>query len=542
MRDILPKRLVYRNFALIFEIIYPIMKQMKIFFGLLAAMSVLCLSTTSCKKNDDGGSSEETNYYTLTVDAGQPSDDDTPLSAGQSWKAGDRLSTLNTVYKRQIESISYDNATRKFSGELANLYQQSRVALFYPADVLPFRYSDTIAADLSVARQAGTEATLLDYKAGMCDTIIISDKKSNTRVHMKTLLAQGTFHFTHQGQPIDQITKVEIYALEGTMYSSRTFNFKRQDWTSTTNSNLSVVNTEGLNGSMVVSLIPTESVRMGVSLETLGGVRYTGQSDQLLSIDRGQKYEFSFECEKYDKKAKVGDYYFSDGTFDSQLQDNKTAVGIVFALSDKAGGPINFALEESYHGRVVSFKDLTTQQFRWAQSGQHMKDNKKLENIPHVIGNDSLAFLPYPDLKGNDSYYQTPHINVSIDKVTGKINNWPTEGALTSFNGKYNTEVCDSAANIFPAAYYCANLTLEGVSNKDWYLPATGELALLFELWRYGIICSEVYPKFHDFIHAAYWSSDESNKQRAWVINFHTGMVFRNVKNSSYYVRPCMLF
>lgn len=63
---------------------------------------------------------------------------------------------------------------------------------------------------------------------------------------------------------------------------------------------------------------------------------------------------------------KVGDYYYSDGTFSSALADDKTVIGVIFATSDEIKGdvPANYAdiaFEKDYiRGWVVALNNLSS--------------------------------------------------------------------------------------------------------------------------------------------------------------------------------------
>lgn len=61
--------------------------------------------------------------------------------------------------------------------------------------------------------------------------------------------------------------------------------------------------------------------------------------------------------------AKIGDYYYEDGTISSSLISGKTPVGIVFALADAVGSdPYHLANDhpQSKHGLVVAMKEYTS--------------------------------------------------------------------------------------------------------------------------------------------------------------------------------------
>ncbi len=518
-------------------------KYKKLFLGILLAGIGLVL-TTSCKKEDPPVPEPEPDYTTVYLNAGQPSDDGSEITEGKSWNSGDKIAVLNVRIKRDITALSYNGGT--FTGETPNLFSGARLAFFYPYSALNFAHSDTVTYRMNMSDQDGTPATVKHFMTAISDSLSFSNSSTTITKTMKTLQALGEFKFNYQGNPIANITRVELYAAEGKIFSERTFNMRTQSWSSDQSNSIVINNANGLNGEMTISLLPTESVQIAASIETASGMKYIGKATEASSIESGKKYQYTLDCEADNVKAHVGDYYYNDGSFSKDLDYGKTAVGIVFALTDKYGSAINNNLEESLHGRVVSFSDLTSRYYRWGYSAALMYDVNGLTNYPGASSaseNDSIAYLPY--LKGgNESTYYTDscHVSLSIDRATGRIKSWPTAGALSSFTGSENTVICDHTPTTFPAAYYVHTLVRAGISNKRWYMPSAGELALLYELWKQQIITAATKPGFKDFGEYSYWSSDEGTESTAWAINFFNGMIFRNNKMSNYYVRPCLWF
>ena len=115
--------------------------------------------------------------------------------------------------------------------------------------------------------------------------------------------------------------------------------------------------------------------------------------------------------------AKVGDYYYSDGTWSTEYNTSKQCIGIVFALTDTKGSEINPNLIESMHGRIIALQDVA--ECQWGNVGED------------VIG------IPNFTEWFNESPAQL-HIN-----EYGCISDWPTGGCVTDFNGYENTQYTD---------------------------------------------------------------------------------------------------
>ena len=127
---------------------------------------------------------------------------------------------------------------------------------------------------------------------------------------------------------------------------------------------------------------------------------------------------------------------------------------------------------------------------------------------------------------------------VSVDETTGQIINWCTSGALTDFDGEYNTSFIRSGQLEKPAGTYSSK---DSKGMSGWYLPSVGELALLYTLQNSGVINSDK-QNFKDFEHFGYWSSSECGENETWYVNFYSGIVTGNSKISSYNVRSVIRF
>ena len=117
------------------------------------------------------------------------------------------------------------------------------------------------------------------------------------------------------------------------------------------------------------------------------------------------------------------------------------------------------------------------------------------------------------------------------------------------YNGKSNTSIIiahgDSKGYNTPAADYCYNYATEGTNKGDWYLPAGGELQLIYNnmstlnnsLSKAG--GTQLSSKYH-------WSSSEYGSSYAgslaWALDFNTGNWGTNTKYSINYVRPVLAY
>ena len=88
--------------------------------------------------------------------------------------------------------------------------------------------------------------------------------------------------------------------------------------------------------------------------------------------------------------AKVGDYYYSDATFSSEKNENKTCIGIVYALDD-ADGNLSPTLSTSPFGRIVALGDNQSST-KWISKAE---DIEGIENYTTADGTLTSGVLPY---------------------------------------------------------------------------------------------------------------------------------------------------
>lgn len=173
-------------------------------------------------------------------------------------------------------------------------------------------------------------------------------------------------------------------------------------------------------------------------------------ADQGLTFTYGTSTEIEVGIEdEYGVSApKVGDFFYSDGTWSASLDNEKTVVGVIFALSDGAASADNVSnyagtsLTE-IHGWVVGLKNLSPTP-RFASAGGSGANVEGIEGVnteeTDICGYmNSAAWLENP--LSNDGTY------TALD-------------AVASYGATYGAE-------------------LTGETTSGWYLPAIGQLSAL---------------------------------------------------------------
>ena len=113
------------------------------------------------------------------------------------------------------------------------------------------------------------------------------------------------------------------------------------------------------------------------------------------------------------------------------------------------------------------------------------------------------------------------------------------------FDGKNNTKIivnyCQSNSKDCPAANYAYKYSTAGTKPQDWYLPATGELSLIYD--RKTTLNSTLSKLGAMTLADYHWASNEYNEYSAWFRNISSGGMGGNQKIATYSsVRPIINF
>lgn len=267
---------------------------------------------------------------------------------------------------------------------------------------------------------------------------------------------------------------------------------------------------------------------------------YEAATSTTIKLEKGKVYEAPALTCTLLPSAKVGDYYYSDATFSSEKNENKTCIGIVYALDD-ADGNLSPTLSTSPFGRIVALGDNQSST-KWISKAE---DIEGIENYTTADGTLTSGVLPYYNGTADSFFSDKDEERIkgaTIHVETGQPATWVSEGAISDFNGKAHTAYLGKSSSSYPAGGYCYQYSTSGKSAGEWYLPSAGELTLLWELQKAGIICKDKQDCFNDFARKAYWSSSEHSAESAWHLNFVSGAIVANSKASNYATRPVAQF
>lgn len=302
-----------------------------------------------------------------------------------------------------------------------------------------------------------------------------------------------------------------------------------------------------------ILVIPTVMEKEGMAelALTIDGSQYIVKMPAA-TWEAGQQYTYPITINRADAHivvtpAKVGDYYYSDGSWSTEYDANRTCIGIVFALSEEKDGDINVSLSESMHGRIVALEDVG--EYAWGP-------NTDVEGIPNYIrtaqedGDNYLdELLPIDGISEYDSE-SSPDFRLPYN-----YSKWPTKKsmnyALTDYAGKEHSGYLQTEE--FPAGNACYSYTTAGTNKGFWYLPSCGEMGRLAMTCAIKVIDTSKQTVFDNII-GRFWTSTEGyndyrNYYFSWYYNtlngllqgtFWEGQVY--TRNTQFNVRPISSF
>lgn len=251
--------------------------------------------------------------------------------------------------------------------------------------------------------------------------------------------------------------------------------------------------------------------------------------------------ELSAQCEvTVLGDPKKGDFYYSDGTYSTSLNEAKKVIGIVFWTGDPTEEDPALKREhpECSHGLVIAIKgeNLSYWQSGYAKMtgtvGEWIEDNTEYESITTDTG-----------------------INDNLNKIIGYNN---TRG-IELFNESEDNSGCEvEAMNVVKFFRMDQEMTAPETSS-GWYLPSIKELSLLcsgevggniwdisgetanraemnkrIEMVDGGVVIND---------QETYWSSSENTNDVAFGQFMYNGMIGNFYKNINYnYVRCVLAF
>lgn len=236
--------------------------------------------------------------------------------------------------------------------------------------------------------------------------------------------------------------------------------------------------------------------------------------------------------------AQPGDYYYSDGTYSSTLNPDKTVIGIIFWTGDPTADDKTLKNDcpQCTGGLVVSLENIPSPwQSGWSEYGNTV-DAWTREN--------AKDFDPIASSWGMEE---------PLNKVRGYNNTKAIEA--------FNSDAANSAWKVDAVEKILEFRTRIPApsSTSNWYLPSAKEISLLcsgeydddiFMIYDDIDVMELINSKISelndaDALSNQYWSSteDADETQYAWYVSFYDGSVSSTNKgNTEFSIRPILAF
>lgn len=206
-------------------------------------------------------------------------------------------------------------------------------------------------------------------------------------------------------------------------------------------------------------------------------------------------------------EPQVGDYYYSDGTWSAEKNNEKICIGIVFKVGSAGDDNLinygRFFAGEAIHGYVVALQDALSTAGNWGKRG-----------------------------------VETPIDNVDSPNVTAYTGYSDTKTIISTYSG-------GSTWNDYQAfkavVDYRSSVSAPGTSS-DWYLPSLAQLGDVYNaLSTIRIPLTTVGNDFQRENDRRYWTSSEKTNHGwdAWYITMGNGSKTSYAKDGTNYSRAC---
>ena len=427
-----------------------------------------------------------------------------------------------------------------------------------------------VAADQSAGGDAYVESDLL-YAA----SDDVARTKSAVTLTFYHMLSKLELKIVKSAEITDNITKVTLdgVAVSGTFTPAADADLTEQanraamiaagDETATMTLGAAMTDGSSTNDAIVVPQ-PIGGKTMTFTLESGGELVYTIPADK--TFESGKKHVYTVTLkgtglsvestiEPWDDSdgpingdatlpppAKVGDYFYSDGTYSTALDPNKTVIGIVFQTDKKRIGEAekkalaaNGVTEP--HGLVMAVKNVGTT-LVWSS------ENKDFDELTNCETKDQCN----DDISGLHNYNTV----IAYAEGEGKLSAYPAFEAVKN----YGVEAPANTTGWYLPAVgqwydFFANLgglpdwSSASASDTDYYWTGQSELVSKVNAY-FSPLGDGNYDAFmpnNDFQY--FWSSSEysSLNARRWNV-YSNGRVncIWNIKNYNLDVRPVLAF
>ena len=244
-----------------------------------------------------------------------------------------------------------------------------------------------------------------------------------------------------------------------------------------------------------------------------------------------------------EESAKVGDYFYSDGSYSSTLDESKKPIGIVFYVGNPSvnDAALRAAFPGCVHGLVLALKDTKCE---WQEDysgfedeadmtvGEWIEDNTDYVSIATRSVSMTSVFnqiMGFNNTKGidkfNDSDYGWDYEVIVGNKISSPVSSTP---APTSTSGWYVPSIKE--VSLFVSGAIDGNIDDLGYESE----PDNANVVLINE--KLKTVAGST------LINGVYWSSTEYSVGQAYTVQSANGLVMSTSKGGSNNLRPVLAF
>ncbi len=289
--------------------------------------------------------------------------------------------------------------------------------------------------------------------------------------------------------------------------------------------------------------------KSGDPVNVNGNVSFSANADKT-SWSVGDTYTSDVDLSKIESislaapvnNPKVGDFFYSDGSWSTELDASKTPIGVVFYVGDP--GVDDAALRADFpgctHGLVVGLKQSKCE---WQDAYSDFDDDYEM-----TVGEW---------IEENSDYVSITTRSEAMTSVFNKIMGYNNTKGIDVYNDEfgwdYEVLVGANVSSVMSSTPAPSN-------TSGWYVPSVKEVSLLCSGDIAGNIGDLGYEDIPDNANAilinarlgqipgatalseVYWSSTEYTESSVHTIQFKNGLIMQTSKGGSNALRPVLAF
>lgn len=290
--------------------------------------------------------------------------------------------------------------------------------------------------------------------------------------------------------------------------------------------------------------------KTGSPVQVTGNVSFSANADKT-AWSVGESYDAALDLSQIEsislgtvaETAKVGDFFYSDGTWSTELDATKTPIGVVFYVGNPAehDATLRAAHPDCVHGLVVGLNEIKCE---WQDYYSDFEDEADM-----TVGEW---------IEDNTDYVSIATRSTSMESVYNWIMGYNNTCGIDAFNdGEYGW---DFEVLVGSKLSSIVSATPAPASTSGWYVPSVKEVSLLcsgdlgkniddlgYEDTPDNANAELLNARFEQLADAKqlsgiYWSSTEYTVGQVHTVQFRNGLVMQTSKGGSNNLRPVLAF